>query len=110
MDISLGVGHHSLGKKHGFGLRKEEQGRVRKHGSLKKQLGVLVHQGLEERQEKAWIFEITKIWDLVFKKQHHIALRKDGLLTIGGFRYFRLTDRQHRNRLNRRQDVCGRTV
>lgn len=101
-----------LGKRLGFGLRKGEPGLSRKHGSLSKRLGDLVHQGLEQRQRKLWIFEISEIWDLGFKnwpywrfKNWHHALRDNGLLSIGGFHHLRLKERQHHSRLSKRQDV-----
>lgn len=107
--ISLGVGHHLLGKRHDFGLRNREQGLSRKHRNLKKRLGDLVHHGLELRVRTVWIFEISEIWDLAFRKRHHFALRKGGLFSFKNFRYFRLKERQHHSRLSKRQDVLWET-
>ena len=106
--ISLGVGDHLLGKRQGFGLRKGQEGLSRKPGSLKKRLGDLVHQGLEQRQRKLWeildlALEKWHHWRL--KKWHHMALRKDGCLSIGALNHFRLKDRQHHSRLSKRQDI-----
>lgn len=109
---SLGVGQHLLGKRQDFGLRKGDQGLSGKHGSLKKRLGDLGHPGLQQRQRKL-CFEISEVWDLAlkewhywrFRQLHHIALRNDGLLSIGDFHHFRLKERQHHSRLGKRQDV-----
>lgn len=108
----LGVGQHLLGKRQDFGLRKGGQGLSGKHGSLKNKLGDLGHPGLEQRQREL-CFEIIEVWDLALKKWHywrfrqlhHIALRNDGLLSIGDFHHFRLKERQHHSGLSKGQDV-----
>ena len=66
--MSLDVGHHLLGNRQDFGLRKGRQGLRRKHGGRRKRLGRLVHQGLEQRQRKVQIFKISERQALAFNK------------------------------------------
>lgn len=126
--VYLGEGHHLLGKSQDFGLWDGQQWLRSKHGSLRKRLGDLVHQGLEQRQRqrlrlglrlrlrKVRIFKISEALDLAvqkrhywrFKEGHHFAPRKDVLLNFGDFHYFRLRERQHHNRLSKRQDILWR--
>lgn len=118
-----------LGKRQDFGLWDGQQWLRSKHVSLRKRLGDLVHQGLEQRQRKGQgqrqrmrlrprlrkveIFKTSEILDLAvqkghywrFKKGHHVAPRKDVLLNFGDFRYFRLRERHHHSRLSKRQDI-----